>query len=76
MSYHPAYHNSGPFSRPDLGSSYLNYYDSRGSGGGHYSIGRVEVRSKPRGEKPSTELTKAEAEAMEAACSSGACFGR
>ena len=71
MPYHPAYHNRGPYVRPDLGSSYLNYYDSRGSGGGYYSTGRVEPPLQPR----TTEVTKAEAQAMEAACGSGACFG-
>ena len=76
MPYHPAYHNRGPYVRPDLGSSYLNYYDSRGSGGGYYSTGRVEAPLKPRLEPRTTEVTKAEAQAMEAACSSGACFGR
>jgi hypothetical protein len=75
MSYNPAYHNSGPFSRPDLGSSYLNYYDSRGSGGGHFAM-RGLPQPHPPAKKRTTDLTKAEAEAMEAACGSAACFGK
>jgi hypothetical protein len=39
-------------------------------------MGRMEAPSKPRLEPRTTEVTKAEAEAMEVACGSNACFGR